>query len=52
MADTTKREDKPAGLDNLDRLFRDVVSVSNKSVRAKMAAEKRQRARKRQTKRR
>jgi hypothetical protein len=47
MADTTKREDKPAGLDKLDRLFRDVVSVSNKAVQRKMKAEKQARKRKR-----
>jgi hypothetical protein len=49
MADTTKPDDKPVGMDKLDRLFRGVVSASNKSVRQKMAAEKRARKRKRRS---
>jgi hypothetical protein len=33
--------DPGASMDNLDRLFRDVVSVSNTTVRERMAEEKR-----------
>jgi hypothetical protein len=48
MADTTKHDEKPEGFDKLDRLFRGVVTVSNKSVQKKMATEKAARARARQ----
>lgn len=47
MADKKKRDESGEAFERFDRLFKGVVSVSNKAVQEKMKEEKRKRARKR-----